>query len=144
MSSNSNLAALLQVIGRLVFAFIFIFAGFGKLTSHEQTVGYIASANMPLPPEFSYWAAVAVELGGGILIVLGLLARPAALAVAVFSVVAAYFFHYVHANDGDVMANMTQMILFMSDISIAGGALFIAASGAGRWSLDAKIFGGNG
>eukprot|EP01037_Dinobryon_pediforme_P033503 gene33503-38954_t len=99
---------------------------------------------MPLPPEFSYWAAVAIEFGCGILVVVGLLARPAALAIAVFSVVSGYFFHYAHAHDGDAMANMTQMINFSKNVSMAGAALFIAASGAGRWSLDAKIFGGNG
>jgi putative oxidoreductase len=143
MTANSNLANAVQLLGRILFAFIFIFAGYGKLMSHEATVGYIASGNMPLPPELSYWAAVAIEFGCGILVLIGLLARPAALAIAVFSLMTGYFFHYLHAT-GDAGTVQNMMIHFYKNISIAGAALFIAASGAGGWSVDAKIFGGRG
>jgi putative oxidoreductase len=132
-----------QLIGRVLFAYIFIMAGFGKLMSHDATVGYIASGNMPLPPELSYWAAVAIEFGCGILVLIGFLARPAALAMAVFALMTGYFFHYLHAT-GDAGNVMNMMIHWQKNISIAGGALFIAASGAGGWSVDAKIFGGRG
>ncbi len=143
MSSNSSLMNAVQLLGRILFSFIFIYAGYGKLMSHDGTVAYIASGNMPLPAEFSYWAAVAIEFGCGILVLIGLLARPAALAIAIFSLMTGYFFHYLHAT-GDAGNVMNMMIHFNKNISMAGGALFIAASGAGGWSIDAKIFGGRG
>jgi len=74
---------------------------------------------------------IATELGGGLLIVLGLWTRLAALALAGFSLLAALLFH---SNLGDQM----QMILFLKNFAIAGGFLFLFAHGAGAWSLDAR------
>jgi len=143
MSSNSSLSNAAQLLGRILLTYIFIMAGYHKLLSHDGTVAYIAAGNMPLPPEVSYWAAVAIEFGCGILVLVGFLARPAALAIAIFSAVSGYFFHYLAAT-GDAGVVMNMMIHFQKNLAIAGGALFIAASGAGGWSIDAKIFGGRG
>lgn len=132
-----------QLIARITLAYIFITAGYGKLMNHAGTVGYIASGDMPIPAELAYWAAVFCELVCGLLVAIGFLARPAALAIAIFSVMTGYFFHYLHAT-GDAGNVMNMMIHWQKNISIAGGALFIAASGAGGWSVDAKIFGGRG
>ena len=74
---------------------------------------------------------IALELGGGALIVAGLWTRAAALALAAFSVLAAAIFH---ANFADQM----QQILFLSDVAVAGGFLLLAANGAGAWSVDAR------
>ncbi len=79
-------------IGRLLLAAIFIQSGYGKLTGADAAMGYIASANMPIPANIAYWIAVVVELGGGILLVIGLLTRYAAAALAVFAIAAAYLF----------------------------------------------------
>ncbi len=141
MSSNSPLASAVQLLGRILLCYMFIMAGYSKLLNHDGTVGYIASGNMPLPAEFSYWAAVAIEFGCGILVVVGFLARPAALAIAVFSLMTGYFFHYLH-DVGEPATIENNMVNFQKNISIAGGALFIAAAGAGGWSIDALIFGG--
>lgn len=142
-SSRDTLENAVMLIGRILFAYIFVTAGYGKLMNHEGTVGYIASGNMPVPAELAYWGAVFCEFVCGVLVLVGFLARPAALAIAIFSLMTAYFFHYLHAT-GDAMNVMNNMIHAEKNVAIAGGALFIAAVGAGGWSIDAKIFGNRG
>ncbi|MDR3495427.1 MAG: DoxX family protein [Ancalomicrobiaceae bacterium] len=130
----------LQLAGRIIFAYIFITSGFGKLMGHDAAVGYIASGHLPIPTEFAYWGSVIVELGGGLAIALGLFTRIAAIAVAVFTVIAGYYFHLPYAHV-EGLVGVLQGIHFVKNWTIAGGALFIAASGAGAWSLDRLIFG---
>ena len=142
MSANSTITAALQLIGRALFAYMFIYAGYGKIGAQEGLVGYISAHGLPMPV-VAYWAAVLVELVGGILVLIGLFARPAALAIGIFSIVAGVAFH-LHDATGDAANVMNQMIHFSKNLSIAGGAFVLAAVGAGKWSLDAKIFGGNG
>jgi len=80
-------------------------------------------------------ATAALELGGGLLIVLGWQTRWAALALALFTLVAAYFFHdFWNMPAGTERADA--MIHAMKNLSIFGGFLMLAAVGAGRYSLD--------
>jgi putative oxidoreductase len=72
---------------------------------------------------------IAVELIGGILLVVGWMTRWAALALAGFTFVAALFFH---TNFSDSM----QMIQFMKNVAITGGLLVLFGQGPGRWSID--------
>ena len=126
MSQTNHYAA----VGRLLLASLFILSGFSKIGASEATQGYIASVGMPAPM-LAYLAAIVVELGGGILLVVGYRARVVSLLLAAFTVVAALFFH---RNFGD----QNQMIHFLKNIAIAGGLLQIAAFGAGSLSLDAR------
>ncbi len=118
-----------DLAGRILIAAIFIVAGYGKIAGYAGTQAYMESQGVPgalLP------VVIATELGGGILIVLGLFTRYAALALAGFSILAALLFH---ANFGDQM----QQILFMKNFAMAGGFLFLVAHGAGALSLDARL-----
>ena len=69
------------------------------------------------------------ELGGGLLVLLGLFTRYAAIALAGFCVLADWFFH-------DQPGDMGQMINFMKNITIAGGFLVLAGAGPGALALD--------
>jgi putative oxidoreductase len=82
-------------------------------------------------PLAAYLIAIAVELAGGTLLILGFQTRLAALALAVFSIATAIGFHHDFANQD-------QLIHFLKDISIAGGLLQVAAFGAGSLSIDAR------
>ncbi len=87
-------------------------------------------------PDVLAVASATLELGGGILIVIGWQTRLLALALALFTAVAAYFFHdFWHYPPGNQHINA--MIHFMKNISMIGGFLVLAAAGAGRYSLDA-------
>src|SRR5262249_972191 len=97
-----------------------------KLTAYPSAVAYMQAFGLPgelLP------LAIAVELGGGLMILLGLYARVAALALAGFCIITAIVFH---ANFG----NRNELLHFEKDVAIAGGFLILAARGAGAWALD--------
>lgn len=119
--------------GRILIALIFVFAGFGKITGFEGTVGYIASKGLPLP-QLAAIGAIIIELGGGIMLVLGLKTRWAAAAILIFTGLAALFFHNFWAVSPDQAQN--QMIHFMKNIAIMGGLLFVMVHGGGAFSLD--------
>ena len=121
------------LVGRILIALIFVFAGFGKITGFEGTVGYIASKGMPLP-QLAAIGAIIIELGGGIMLVLGWKTRWAAAALLIFTALAALFFHNFWALTPDQAQN--QMIHFMKNLAMMGGMLFVMVHGAGALSLD--------
>ena len=113
-------------IGRLFLSMIFIFSGFTKITGYAATQGYMESMGVPgmlLP------LVIAVELLGGIAILLGFKARLVAILMAGFSIVSALLFHQFWIDE-------SQMNPFMKNIAMAGGFLMIFAHGAGAYSID--------
>lgn len=125
----------LALVGRILIAVLFIPAGFGKLTGFAGTVGYIASAGLPLP-QVGAAAAIVVELGLGLALLVGYRARLAALVLAVFTLAASFFFHNYWAVPADKA--MVQQLMFMKNVAIAGGLLAFVAFGAGRYSVDRR------
>ncbi|QVN19549.1 DoxX family protein [Burkholderia pyrrocinia] len=121
----------LPLLGRILIGAPFLMSGLSKLAAHAATVGYIASVGLPAP-SLAFVVAVLVEAGGGLLLMSGYRARPVALAMALFSVVTAVFFHHNFADQN-------QMIHFLKNVMMAGGLLQIAYFGAGAFSLDARI-----
>ncbi len=125
----------LGLVGRLLFAALFLPAGIAKLTGFSGTVGYIASAGLPLP-EVAAALALIVEIVGSLALIAGFGTRLAALALGVFTLVASFFFH----NYWGVAAEQqfVQQLLFFKNIAVAGGLFTLAAFGAGTWSVDAR------
>ena len=123
----------LSLIGRALLALLFIPAGFAKLTGFAGTVAYIASKGVPFP-ELAAAAAVGVELGLGILLLVGWQARWAALGLAFFTVVVTFIFHAFCAVPADQV--MQQQQAFFKNIAVVGGLLTVAAWGPGSWSFD--------
>jgi len=116
----------LMPAGRFLLAFIFLMAGISKIGQYAGTQAYMASTGLPgglLP------LVIALEIGGALALIAGFKTRWAALALAGFSVASAVLFHL---DFGDQM----QSIMFMKNLSIAGGLLVLAAAGPGVWSLD--------
>src|SRR5258708_740692 len=109
--------------GRILIALPFLLSGVGKIAAPAMTQGYIAAVGLPLPA-VAYAIAVAVEVGGSLLLLLGYRTRAIAAAMAVFTLATALGFH---TN----FADQNQMIM--------GGLLQVAAFGAGRFSLDARL-----
>ena len=120
-----------QLVARLMLGQIFVLAGLSKLGegAYAGTQGYMESMGVPgmlLP------LVILFEIGAGLAIVLGWQARLAAVALAAFSLIAAFIFHF---NLGDQI----QAILFMKNIAIAGGLLLLSAHGSGAFSLDSYL-----
>lgn len=118
----------LALIGRLLLAALFILAGFGKIGAAQGTIGYIASVGIPFA-EAVYYATIALEIGGGILLAIGFKTRIVAVALAAFSIASAVLFH---ADFSDQM----QFTSFFKNLAIAGGMLQVIAFGAGRFAIS--------
>lgn len=130
-----SLQNLLSLIGRALLAMLFIPAGFGKITGFAGTAGYIASKGVPFP-ELAAAAAIGVELGLGLLLLLGWQTRWAALGIALFTLVISFIFHNFWAVPAEQV--MQQQQSFFKNMAIVGGLLTICAWGAGAWSFDGK------
>jgi len=118
-----------ELAGRILIALIFVIAGYGKIGGYEATQAYMAATGVPgglLP------LVILTELGGGLLIILGLFTRYVAFALAGFSIVSGILFH---AGSADQL----QQILFMKNLAMAGGFLFLVVHGAGFISLDRRF-----
>ena len=116
--------------GRILLAVLFLLSGINKIFAPQQVIGYIAHVGLPLPV-LGYALAVAIEVGGGLLLLVGYKTRFAAIALAVFSVAAALLFH-------STLGDQNQFAHFMKNLAIAGGLLHVAAFGAGAFSVDAR------
>ncbi|MEI6732629.1 MAG: DoxX family protein [Comamonadaceae bacterium] len=131
----TNFQSPFALAARVLIALLFLPAGIMKVAGFAGAAGYIASAGLPFP-ELGALIAIAVEVGGGLALLLGFQTRLAALLMAVFTVVAGLFFHKFWAAAPDQA--MVQQIMFFKNLAIAGGLLMLSAFGAGSWSLDAK------
>lgn len=125
----------LLLIGRVLLALMFILAGWGKLTGLEGTAGYIASAGLPFPAALAVLTGL-LELFGGLALVVGFQARWAALALGLFTLAASVLFHKFWAVPADQA--FVQQLMFMKNLSVAGGLFMVAALGAGALSIDAR------
>ncbi|MEP7057754.1 MAG: DoxX family protein [Caldimonas sp.] len=125
----------LALMGRFLLAPMFVLAGFGKLTGFAGTVAYMQSKGIPATELLATLAAL-LELGGGLALLFGFYTRWAALALAGFTVIASLIFHDFWAVPE--AQRMVQNLLFMKNISVAGGLLVLAAFGPGAWSIDSR------
>jgi putative oxidoreductase len=120
-----SIAPYSDLIGRVLIATLFVISGWGKTSGYAATQGYMQSVGLPgglLP------LVILTELGGGIAIIAGFYTRVVALLLAGFSILAALLFH----SGPDLI----QHIMFLKNLGLAGGFLFLVANGAGRLSVD--------
>jgi putative oxidoreductase len=131
MTPLTNVIAL---IGRILLAVLFVQGGYNKLFGGTAgTVATMASHGIPFP-NILVWGAVAVELGVGLSLMAGLLARWAALVLAAYTLALGLIFHaYWLAPAAEARFDR---IIFFNHLSIIGGMLIVVAFGAGCWSLD--------
>ena len=132
MTSTQSSVAL---VARILLAFMFIMAGFSKLGDLSGTMAYTASGG--LPGVFAI-PAIALEILGGFAILVGFQTRWVAAALAVFTVVAGYLYHFVPAQGMEGYAQMAEMSQFFKNVTIAGGFLMLTAFGPGNLSVDAR------
>ncbi len=126
----------LVIAARLLLALMFVLAGFSKFAALGGTAGYIASKGLPLPGLLAF-ATATLEVLGGLALALGLQARVAAAALALFTLAASFLFHNFWAMAPD-QAYVNQL-MFMKNLAVAGGLLMVVAYGAGAASIDARL-----
>ena len=130
--SRSIANASVVLLGRFLFAAIFLMSSFGHFS--DKTIGYAASQGVPLA-QIAVPISGLIALAGGLSIVVGYKAKIGAWLLVLFLVpVMMHRFWRI----GDPQASQMQMIMFMKNISMLGGALLITQFGAGPASLDAR------
>ena len=130
-----SLQSPLSLAGRLLLAALFLPAGIGKLTGFAGAVGYISSVGLPAP-QLAAALALTLEIGGSLALIFGFGTRIAAVALALFTLVASFFFHNYWA--APAAQQMVQQLMFFKNVAVVGGLLTLAAWGAGAWSVDAR------
>jgi putative oxidoreductase len=124
-----NATRYLPFVGRLFIGLPFMVSGLSKLAAYSATIGLIASSKLPLPLPLAYAGAVTVEIGCGLLIVLGYQTRIVAVVLTLFCLATAAFFHTNFADPN-------QTFHFIKNLIMTGGLLQIVAFGAGAISID--------
>ena len=125
----------LDLLGRVLIALLFVPAGIQKITGFAGSVGYAASAGMPMQ-QVAVAIGLVIEIGAGLAILLGWHTRWAALILGFFTLVASFFFHNFWAVPAE--AAMMQQLLFWKNVALVGGLLGYAAHGAAGWSMDGR------
>ncbi|MDE8651263.1 DoxX family protein [Novosphingobium album (ex Liu et al. 2023)] len=126
-ATDSHARDIAAVAGRVLIATIFLLSGLSKIADPAGSIGYIASAGLPLPT-LALAGAIAVEVLGGIALAIGYRTRIVALVIAAFSVATAVFFHAA-------LGDQNQFIHFFKNLAIAGGLLNVFALGGGRFAV---------
>lgn len=127
-TSGRTLANVAELGGRVLLAALFLVSGLGKIGAYATTAGYMQAAGVPgalLP------LVIATEVLGAIALVVGWQTRVAAFLLAGFTLLSALLFH-------NNFADQVQAIMFLKNVSIAGGLLLLVATGPGALSLDAR------
>jgi putative oxidoreductase len=122
----------LPFIGRLFIGLPFMVSGLSKVANYAGTITLIESSKLPLPPPLAYAGAIAVEIGCGLLMVLGYQTRIAAAIFCVFCLTTAVCFHTDFANPD-------QIFHFIKNVVMTGGLLQLVTYGAGALSIDNRL-----
>jgi putative oxidoreductase len=118
------------LVARLFYSSLFILYGYFKLTAYAGTATYMAGKGL-VPGDLFAVLAIVFELGGGLLMLVGYQTRCVALALAIYTLIAALIAH-THWADAN------QLTHFFKNMAIIGGSLAFVASGAGAYSLDRR------
>jgi putative oxidoreductase len=125
----------LALVGRILLALMFVLAGISKLTGLQGTAGYIGSVGLPAPMALAVLTGL-FEVVAGIALAVGWRARWAAVALALFTLLASLIFHRFWSVPAD--QQMVQQLMFMKNLAVAGGLFLVGALGAGGFSLDQR------
>ena len=126
----------LLLVCRILLMLLFVIFGWGKLTGFGGTVGYFTQTGVPVPA-LAAIIAVFMEFFVGLAIILGLLTRPLAIILAIYTLGTALIGHQYWTMSG--MARMENEINFFKNVSIIGGLFLLYLTGAGRYSIDARL-----
>jgi putative oxidoreductase len=135
MTLNPNTQSLVALVGRILLAAIFVISGFNKISGFDGVAGYIASKGLPMPQVLAA-LTIALELGGGLLLVIGYQVRWVALLFFLWLIPTTVIFHPFWGIDAAQVQN--QMNNFLKNVSIMGGMLLLVAFGPGAYSVDKR------
>ena len=130
---SASMATAVVVLGRVLFALIFLMSGFTHFSS--QTIGFAASQGVPLASLLVPLSGV-IAFAGGLAILLGDRAKLGAWLIVIFLIGVTPMHKFWGISDP--MMQQMQMVMFMKNLTMLGGALLISQFGSGPASLDAR------
>ena len=116
----------LDLIGRIFISALFLISAFNKIFDLDGSMGWMESFGVP---GFLIFPAIAIEIILPVLVIVGYQARIAAGILSIFCLATAFIFHFDFSDQ-------MQFILFLKNIGLAGGFLFIVANGTKDWAVD--------
>lgn len=119
----------LLFVARILLGLLFLIAGLGKLGNVEGFGLYMATGGIPA---VLAWPVVLFEIGAGLALIAGFQTRITAIALAAFCVLSGVLYHFDPADQ-------MQMTQLLKNLGLAGGYLAVFITGAGAWSLDARM-----
>jgi len=132
--ANSS-GSVVPLIGRILISQVFILAGITKIMAFSMMTSYVAAAHLPLP-KVSLAIAAAIEILGGLAILIGFHVRLAGWILFLFLIPTTLLFHNFWTMSG--MERQDNMGHFEKNLAIMGGLLLLAAFGAGGYSIDSS------
>lgn len=114
----------IPLIARILLSAIFLWSGVNKIFDPAGTQAYMSAYGMPLTGLFLV-GAIALEILGGLSVLLGIYPRVGAAALAFFTFITGFIFH---SDFSDPM----QQIMFMKNLTMVGGLLMVVQYGAGN------------
>lgn len=123
------------LIARLALSVLFLWSGVMKVFGYATFVGYLNTKGVPFV-QIAAPIAAAVEVVGGMFLIVGFLIRPLALVMAVYTIATAVIGHDFW-NVADAALQHDMVIHFWKNVGIAGGFLLLYVTGAGGASIDA-------
>jgi uncharacterized membrane protein YphA (DoxX/SURF4 family) len=128
--------AIATLVGRLIFAGVFLMAVSFKFAGMGATADYIAAAGFPFPLLLAWMAAI-FEAALVIAFLTGAYFTEASLLAAVYVLFLGFALHGPARWEG----NQAEFGFFVDHFSFFAGLLFAAAHGPGRWALDRTLIG---
>ncbi|MCX5616049.1 DoxX family protein [Bombella sp. TMW 2.2559] len=126
----------LLLAARILLAALFIIMGWEKVTGFDMSVGYLKSLHVPMPALATIIAIIA-EIGGGLAILFGIFTAPAALLLAIYTIITGLIGHHYWTMPAG-FPEYEAHIHFYKNVSIAGGLVALAVAGAGRYALTGR------
>ena len=120
------MANLIDLIGRLLISALFLISAYNKIFSIDGTISWMEGFGIP---GFLLYPTIALEIILPLFVIIGYRARISASLLAIFCISTAFLFHFDFADQ-------MQSILFLKNLGLAGGFLFIVANGTKDWSVD--------
>ena len=120
------MANLIDLLGRLLISALFLISAYNKIFSIDGTMGWMEGFGIP---GFLIYPTILLEIILPIFVIVGYKAKISSAVLAIFCLATAFIFHFDFLDQ-------TQTILFLKNIGLAGGFLFIVANGTKDWSID--------
>ena len=123
------------LVGRILIGIIFLLSGLSKIGGFAGTAGWMASKGLPMA-EVLLALTIVIEVGASLMIIAGYQARLGAAVLFLWMIPVTFLFHNFWAMPAD--QQQIQQIMFMKNLGLMGGMLYIMAFGSGPMSIDKK------